>query len=604
MKKNGFVLVESVVVLVIVVLALTLFLSSYFLLTRKSESKDYYDLPNDKYLLYNVSNIWSLGNNGENAYTQSGSFVIDKNTCGNYISKYSDNECQKVFSDTDLERYAVIYNLNSSFDTGRIKDISGMTSDIIEYLKTLKKLDGATDLSYVVGVFKRNVDGKDKKYYAALTFNPYPTYNTGDDDDPIPLDGEYILAGVGLDKMSGQTLTAVNGATYVGNSLTVSASTAGLRLPRVFQNKNKYLVTYKIRKTSGSLYSIGGNTKNITDKIDFYIDGVKASTKYNPGSSSVLNVTDDMNQHTIKVVFISSNTGTIDLYIQPNYRRSDSVTVDISDVHIYQVYSGPNTLALNSVYSANELPIVSNSLSNVNNMKDYLHLGWYKESSFTNKVSIGNNFTSSTATFISDKDALVFAKIMKESDVQAYCTLKATSSGISFDKLKGASYQISTSSATPSTYDNKTSLTPLATGTYYGHVAAGTEKYTCSIQIVEQVPVNYTCSSTGTAAGYGGSCACYERNCTGDECDNVQIALGDCLAATCSATCNALSLGPSAYGRCYIKYRCPDGTIQETQTCKKTITSLPCPSGYSNSQTNTECPNGSKIINSTTLCAQ
>ncbi len=173
MKKNGFVLVESVVVLVIVVLALTLFLSSYFLLTRKSKSKDYYDLPNDKYLLYNISNIWSLGNMGSSAYKASTSFVTNKTNCGNWIAKYTnETECQKVFDDTGLERYGVVYNVNAAFNSNNISGVSGMTSDIIEYLKTLKKVEDGKDLSYIIGVFKRTGDdGKAHNYYASLVFN-------------------------------------------------------------------------------------------------------------------------------------------------------------------------------------------------------------------------------------------------------------------------------------------------------------------------------------------------------------------------------------------------------------------------------------------------
>ena len=88
MKKNGFVFVETIVILVMVILALTLFLSSYFLLTRKSKARDYYNLPNDKYLLFNISNIWSLGNRGEFAYDTNSSFVMDKNSCTGKILKY------------------------------------------------------------------------------------------------------------------------------------------------------------------------------------------------------------------------------------------------------------------------------------------------------------------------------------------------------------------------------------------------------------------------------------------------------------------------------------------------------------------------------------
>ena len=592
MKKDGFVLVESVVVLVIVVLALTLFLSSYFLLTRKSESKDYYDLPNDKYLLYNVANIWSLGNNGGNAYTETGSFVIDKNTCSTKVAKYSNDECKKIFNDTSLERYAVIYNLNYMFDTGRIKDIPGITSDIIEYLKTLKKLDGSTDLSYVIGVFKRTDAGKSKKYYAALTFNPYPTTNNPDDNNILPSGGEYILTSVGTDIMPGQSLTTTGtGTTYGGNTLSVTASTGGVRLPRVFKYKNKYLVTYKIRKNSGTLYSIGGKVTHIKN-MEFYIDGIAATSSYY-STKSVTNIADDTNIHTIKVIYTASGSSdsTIDFYIQPNYQRSDAVSIDITDLHIYQIYSGPSIVTYNDVYSVDNLPFVSNDLSNVNNMKNYIHLGWYKEESFTNKISAGDNFTSSTATFINDKDALVFAKIMKESEVPTYCTLTATSSKVKFDKIKGESFQINTSSSTPATYDNQSSVS-IAVGTYYGHTKSGSDTYTCSISITQRVADGYSCLKTGCSRAtiYCGQCSC---SFSGDGPGPGYTYTPQCgNYSNCEDACSAVGHGNSYLNKW--SGRCGYSTTH--------VSTSSCPTGYSDPQQEYKCQDGYTRVDSTNFC--
>ena len=57
MKKNGFVFLESIVVLVVTMLALTLLLISYSLITRKAKEKEEYDRTSDKYLIYNLSNF-------------------------------------------------------------------------------------------------------------------------------------------------------------------------------------------------------------------------------------------------------------------------------------------------------------------------------------------------------------------------------------------------------------------------------------------------------------------------------------------------------------------------------------------------------------------
>ena len=57
MKKDGFVFVESVVVLVVVALSLAMLISSYSLVTRKTKEKERYDKTSDKYLVYVLSKL-------------------------------------------------------------------------------------------------------------------------------------------------------------------------------------------------------------------------------------------------------------------------------------------------------------------------------------------------------------------------------------------------------------------------------------------------------------------------------------------------------------------------------------------------------------------
>ena len=52
MKKDGFVFVESVTVLIVVALSLTMSLSSYELLSSKSKQRKYYDFLLHLYFLY------------------------------------------------------------------------------------------------------------------------------------------------------------------------------------------------------------------------------------------------------------------------------------------------------------------------------------------------------------------------------------------------------------------------------------------------------------------------------------------------------------------------------------------------------------------------
>ena len=122
MKKDGFVFVESVTVLIVVALSLTMSLSSYELLSSKSKQRKYYDLASDKYLLWTLN---ELGNKTGSSYQNN----MVASSRGYYATKTYDN-------------------------------------GTIEYLKTLKRKedDNTTPINYIVGVFYR----KGKYYYASI----------------------------------------------------------------------------------------------------------------------------------------------------------------------------------------------------------------------------------------------------------------------------------------------------------------------------------------------------------------------------------------------------------------------------------------------------
>ena len=164
MKKNGFVFIESVTVILVVVLSLTLLISSYALVTRKSKENEYYDLPSDKYLLYVIGNLGQ--NNEEYTNTNNGTFKADKNTCSTYMNKRI-TDCKSVFENNNMIYYMVIKNLNEQLKRDK-NPTEIYDSGTIEYLKTLKKCTNSEDVSckdnYVVGVFYRN----NKYYYVSL----------------------------------------------------------------------------------------------------------------------------------------------------------------------------------------------------------------------------------------------------------------------------------------------------------------------------------------------------------------------------------------------------------------------------------------------------
>lgn len=168
MNKKGFIFMESIVVLVVVILATTLALSSYTLIIVKQREKEYYNLPQDKYLLFNIS---KLGVDNTNAYTADESFVVTRKNCETKMgTRLSD--CEQVFKDTGLAYFAIVNDV-----MGELKQSNATQkynhNGLIEFMKSLRKchveMEGtscAYPIEYVIGVFYRN----GHYYYAAVEF--------------------------------------------------------------------------------------------------------------------------------------------------------------------------------------------------------------------------------------------------------------------------------------------------------------------------------------------------------------------------------------------------------------------------------------------------
>lgn len=171
MNKNGFIFIETIIVLVVTALSLVMLLSSYTLVVTKSKEKNYYDLSSDVYLLYNISKI---GTSSTDNYSiiNTNIYVNKENCVGSFVSKYLGN-CTNLFNDTDLAYLGVFNDLTQ---ITKVKDADAKviipynTNGTIQYLKTLKACNDTTSstcnnkVKYLVGVFYRN----QKYYYASL----------------------------------------------------------------------------------------------------------------------------------------------------------------------------------------------------------------------------------------------------------------------------------------------------------------------------------------------------------------------------------------------------------------------------------------------------
>lgn len=188
MKKNGFVFLETIIILMLVTMTLTIMLISYTIISTKVKEKEYYDRVSDKYILHTISQLGTTSSinysviadyiatesqgAAVNTVDRLGIMKIDGETdgclslCQGTLTKNSDKTFCKIFGNTtnyvtsittssyDKEINnignctAVFSNLNLKY-IYIINDIEYLLSQdlatevldngTIEYIKTLKK---------------------------------------------------------------------------------------------------------------------------------------------------------------------------------------------------------------------------------------------------------------------------------------------------------------------------------------------------------------------------------------------------------------------------------------------------------------------------------
>ncbi|MBR4177731.1 MAG: InlB B-repeat-containing protein [Bacilli bacterium] len=218
MKRNGFVFVESIVVLVVVALSLAMLLSSYSLVQRKTKEKEYYDKSSDKYLLYAISDLGTDDTCSYSIRCKNGDTVdttinfradVDEFTKNGPANPYFCKNtklgrilysCDEVLKSMQVRSIYVVKDISSALKSPDATNI--YDNGVIEYMKTLKKCNDenttgsakrnqtcSSPIAYMIGVFER---GNNDLYYASINLsgnvdsesrpNPEP-----DDDDAIEL---------------------------------------------------------------------------------------------------------------------------------------------------------------------------------------------------------------------------------------------------------------------------------------------------------------------------------------------------------------------------------------------------------------------------------
>lgn len=81
--KKGFVFIETIIVLMLVTMSLTMLISSYTLIKTKSLEKESYDKTSDKYLLYAISTLGTTSQYNYTLIADEGYLSITPENCGN-----------------------------------------------------------------------------------------------------------------------------------------------------------------------------------------------------------------------------------------------------------------------------------------------------------------------------------------------------------------------------------------------------------------------------------------------------------------------------------------------------------------------------------------
>ncbi|MEG2457962.1 MAG: hypothetical protein RSB41_03635 [Bacilli bacterium] len=146
MKKNGFVFLETIVVLSVLMITLIGIYTSYNFIINNSKSKIYYDNIND---VYKVNIVKKLISNLE-VPTNENYKILENTTCTSSMNA----DCTAVLGRFNVNQVVIISNVVES-----INSPSGIKNSMKAYLRTLDK-----EKKHLVVSFNRN----DKIYYASI----------------------------------------------------------------------------------------------------------------------------------------------------------------------------------------------------------------------------------------------------------------------------------------------------------------------------------------------------------------------------------------------------------------------------------------------------
>lgn len=144
--KKGYIFVETIAVLVVVTIAVSMLLVNYTLIMKRTTIKEYYNRPNDIYALYTVMNY---GTNENKNYISRGqtSWWTSRSTCDSSALKdYMPDNCETVLKDMNIINIGIINDIENI-------DYSKYDNGTINYLEYLADKEVDNEKIYAVAVF-------------------------------------------------------------------------------------------------------------------------------------------------------------------------------------------------------------------------------------------------------------------------------------------------------------------------------------------------------------------------------------------------------------------------------------------------------------------
>lgn len=190
MDKKGFVLLESILVLVVVALSLSVLMSSFSLISRKTREKEYYDRSSDKYLLYSIMNLgtdekcnyWTNPSVCNGVTFNEINFQASPGECIEYNDTHAPIKvgvilphCNELFTEFGITHLYAVDDVRRALKSSDV--FSKYDNGTIEYMKTLKKCRDCNystnsttcndPIPYMIGVFNRGGN----LYYSSIVLD-------------------------------------------------------------------------------------------------------------------------------------------------------------------------------------------------------------------------------------------------------------------------------------------------------------------------------------------------------------------------------------------------------------------------------------------------